>query len=297
MSSKQSADSLINPQKVEQEKGSVVLIKYGGNAMVEQTSKENVIADIRILKENGLHPVIVHGGGPAIKQLLGDVGKESEFIGGHRKTDEDAMGYVEMALSGNVNGEIVKLLNNAGCDAVGITGKDGNMVTAVKRHHEVEVDGKQQVIDLGHVGNVSRVNTRLIKTLLENDYIPVIAPIGFGEDLKDYNINADMFAGHLAGALQVDHFILLTDVDGLMADIDDPDSIIRELTTDQADNEMGRSIQGGMIPKVESCIIALKEGVHRAHIVNGMRPNPLTKAVLGTEPMGTLIVNKNESAD
>lgn len=283
----------VDNTRLEQLKGKTVLIKYGGNAMTDDDCKKNVISDIIRLKELGVIPVVVHGGGPAIKKLLGDVGIESEFIGGHRKTDKEAMHYVEMALSGNVNSEIVKLINAAGYKAVGLSGKDAGMVLAKKRIHRLNIDGQEQEVDLGHVGDVDKIDTQLIHCLIENNYIPVIAPIGVGEDLKDYNINADMFAGHMAGALKADHFMALTNVNGLMADKDDPDTLIRQLTIDDALNQMDKAIQGGMIPKVEACIIALKEGVKTSHIINGMKPHSILEELLTEERSGTIISNGN----
>lgn len=279
----------VDEERLSELNGKTVLIKYGGNAMIDEDVKQNVIADIAALKQRGITPVIVHGGGPFIKDLLGKVGIESDFVGGHRKTTKEAIGYVEMALSGNVNSEIVKLLNQAGCPAVGISGKDAGMVTARKRKHEVEIDGKKQEVDLGHVGDVAGIKTELVRTLIDAGYIPVIAPIGVGEDLKDYNINADMFAGHMAGALSVAHYLALTNVDGLMADLDDPESLVREMTADEVEDQIGQIVQGGMIPKVESCLIALKEGVPKAHIINGMKPHTIFEELLTSKRSGTLI--------
>lgn len=260
--------------------------------MVDESIKTAVIDNIISLQKAGACPVIVHGGGPIIKELLGDVGIESEFIGGHRKTDHEAMSYVEMALSGNVNGEIVKLLNAAGCRAVGLSGKDAGMVTARKRKHQVTVDGEEQSVDLGHVGDVDAINTDLLHLLIEQHIIPVIAPIGVGKDLNDYNINADMFAGHIAGALNADHFLLLTDVDGLLADLEDPDSLIRTISASKVRSMIGKSIRGGMIPKIEACLIALEEGVEQAHIINGKKPQTLIDTFAGSTPKGTVIHNQ-----
>lgn len=278
-----------DPELLNELKGKTVLIKYGGNAMVVDRYKKQVIKEICELKKRGIAPVVVHGGGPAIKELLGDVGIESEFIGGHRKTGEKAMGYVEMALSGKVNSEIVKLIQNEGFKAVGISGKDGGLVTATKRIHRVEDCGGTRQVDLGHVGNVSKVDTGIVETHLNAGYIPVIAPIGVGEDLKDYNINADMFAGHLAGALKVRDYIVLTDVDGLMENKDDPGTLVRNLKTSAVKEEMGKIIQGGMIPKVESCMIALDKGAQYAHIINGMKAGTILKELFTSEGCGTKI--------
>lgn len=257
--------------------------------MKDEEVKEQVILDVVTLRENGIIPVIVHGGGPAIKKLLEDVGMESEFVAGHRKTDSQTMGYVEMALSGSVNSEIVRRLNAAGQKAVGLSGKDGGMVTARKRTHNVTVDGKQQEIDLGYVGDVDDINTSLVTSLIKSDFIPVISPVASGRDNRDYNINADMFAGHLAGALNAACYIALTNVDGLLIDKDDPSTLIEEITLEKAEAEMGKTIEGGMIPKVESCIIALKGGVESARIINGTKKRSILKELLTKERSGTLI--------
>ncbi len=270
-------------------KESIVLIKYGGNAMVDEQARKAVFQQVHELAQYGLLPVIVHGGGPVIRELL-DIAKiESEFIGGHRKTDREAMKYVEMALSGRVNGDIVKGLNATGLRAVGLSGKDASMVRAVRRFHETEVDGKLEASDLGFVGNVETIDTELVTILLENRYVPVIAPIGVGKDGEDYNINADMFAGHMAGALKAAAFVAMTDVDGLMEDPEKPDTRLVTVKRDRIEAKIGDSVSGGMIPKVEACLIALRQGVKKAHIINGMKPNTLLNQLLTTRKDGTTI--------
>lgn len=257
--------------------------------MVDEDVKRGVVEEITSLKKLGAVPVIVHGGGRAIKALMEKVGLESEFIGGHRKTDAEAMRYVEMALSGNVNSDLVKLINGTEFKAVGLSGKDGAMVMARKRMHQINVDGESREVDLGFVGDVKAINTDIIHTLVDADYIPVISPVSLGEDLNDYNINADMFAGHLAGALKTEHYVILTDVDGLLVDLEDPSSIVREMSLEKAETEIGNLIQGGMIPKIESCIVALKEGVSSAHIINGTAIHSILNELLTEERCGTLI--------
>lgn len=280
--------------KVDHIRNRVVLVKYGGNAMVDDAAKQHVISSICTLKELGAKPVVVHGGGPVISELLGKVGVKSRFVAGHRKTDPTVMGYVEMALSGKVNSEIVKLISFNGYRSVGLSGKDGGMVTATKRIHRERQGKKVRRSDLGQVGDVQNVNTDLVHVLLENDYIPVIAPIGVGEDLQDYNVNADMFAGHMAGALGAVAYVVLTDVAGIYIDIDQPESLIPEFTAHAAQEEFGRIIQGGMIPKVESCLIALEQGVDAAYIVNGMEENHMLKVLLTNETSGTRIIPNHE---
>lgn len=279
---------------LKQLKGKIVLIKYGGNAMVEASATKEVMDQIATLKEAGILPVIVHGGGPVIRELLEEVGIESKFVEGHRMTDRNAMRYVEMALRGQVNGSIVNELNARQLKAVGLSGKDAGMVKAGKRKHEMEVDGRIEQVDLGHVGDVRSIDTELIHTLLEKGYIPVIAPIGVGEDHLDYNINADMFAGHMAGALRASAFVALTNVDGLMEDLEMPDSLIEHLTTEEVHSMMGESIRGGMIPKIEACLIALHQGVENAHIVNGMKPGTLLIKLLTRRKCGTTLTGKRQ---
>jgi acetylglutamate kinase len=283
-----------DPRRAQDLRGRIVVIKYGGNAMVDDARKQSVIADICTLRHLGVVPVVVHGGGPVISELLGEVGVETPFVGGHRKTDRDAMGYVEMALSGKVNSEIVKLIGFHGHRSVGISGKDGGLVTAVKRIHRVREAGRERRSDLGQVGDVASVDTHLLKTLLAGGYIPVIAPIGVGSDLEDYNINADMFAGHIAAALDAAVFMVLTDVDGIYLDIDDPRTLIPEFTPHAARDEIGRIIIGGMIPKIESCLIALDGGVAEARIVNGMTEHSLLTALLTPARTGTTLRESHE---
>ncbi len=280
-------------EKLEKLKGKIILIKYGGNAMTNPQTKEDVVNDLVYLVEKGVRPVVVHGGGIVIKKLLEEVGIESEFVEGHRKTDARAMEYVEMALSGNVNSELVKRLNSAGIPSVGISGKDANTVIATKRLHSVTVDGKTENVDLGHVGNVDRINTGLIKTLLDSGYLPVISPVASGDDLLDYNINADMFAGHLAGALKAESYVALTNVDGILRDVKDESSLINTIDENRMKAMIGTEIQGGMIPKIESCLIALENGAREAHIINGTKKHTILKQLLGTEMPGT-VITKNE---
>ncbi|MBZ0266105.1 acetylglutamate kinase [bacterium] len=282
----------VSKKKLSQIRAKTVLIKYGGNAMIDESSKLRVISDICYLKKLGIIPIVVHGGGPAIGELLAIAGIESEFIGGHRKTDTHAMGFVEMALRGKVNSNLVKLLNLNGVKAVGLSGKDALMVQSIKRIHRYEKNGKFVETDLGHVGDVEIIKTELIRLLLENDYTPVIAPIGVGADGKDYNINADMFAGHLAGALGVEHYVVLTDVDGLRENVHDPDTLISELTIETAEQGIGTIVQGGMIPKIESCLIALRKGAQNAHILNGMTPHSITTQLLTESQLGTKITQE-----
>jgi acetylglutamate kinase len=287
-------DSTTSPDDKQDDLPSInnkLLIKFGGNAMTSTAIQENVIENICALIDNGYQVVVVHGGGPEISKLLDIAGIQSEFIGGHRKTEEDAMAYVEMALKGKVNGELVRLINSQGKLAVGISGKDGRSVKSKKRYHKEMINGASVMHELGFVGDVDEIDTTLIDILLANGYTPVVAPIAFGSDNQNYNINADMFAGNLAAALGVDSFVVLTDVDGLLVDKNDPSTLIKQLRVDEISGEISNSIKGGMIPKIESCVEAVKGGAKQAHIVNGTTRNILKKIFLESNPSGTIIKN------
>lgn len=279
----------LDKAKVDALKGSVIVVKYGGNAMNSEAAGKQVFLQIATLKELGVRPVIVHGGGPAIKKMLDKAGLQSTFVEGHRVTDREAMAYVEMALRGQVNGEIVRELNTLGLKAVGLSGKDASMVEVTKRKFSLVRDGKREEVDLGYVGDVVSVNTGLILTLLDNDYIPVLAPVATGSDRMDYNVNADMFAGSVAGALKAAAFVALTNVDGLLEDPENPETLISRLTVNEAKALIGGAIQGGMIPKIDACLAALKQGVEKAHIVNGMKPETLLEKLLTGNRCGTTI--------
>lgn len=255
--------------------------------MVNTSVTKSVAENVAFLKQCEARPVIVHGGGPVIKEVLELARIESEFIEGHRITTGEAMEYIEMALSDKVNGRLVSLINQTGEPAVGLSGKDGQTVIAQKRFHK---QGDRE-IDLGYVGDVKEVNPNLVQSLLDDDYIPVVSPVSADKTGDTYNINADMFAGHLAGALKASHFIALTDVDGLLADKNDASSLIEKISSKKAKNEIGGIIRGGMIPKVEACLIALEKGVKSAHIINGMNRNSLLQELLARERSGTLISN------
>jgi acetylglutamate kinase len=267
-----------------------MLIKYGGNAMTDPELQDRVLDEIAELHQRGVRVVLVHGGGPSIAQILQEVGIETEFVGGHRRTDERTIGYVEMALRGRVNGELVRRLCAKGIPAVGLSGKDASMVRARRRWHvENGDDAEAERVDLGFVGDVAHVDTELLEFLLDQDYLPVLAPIAVGEDGMDYNVNADMFAGHVAAALGVDCFVALTNVDGLRRDPGDPDTVIREISIDELEKLQGTSIVGGMIPKVEACAITLQGGVERAMIVDGTKPGGLRAALERDQRRGTEI--------
>ena len=257
--------------------------------MLSERLKQSVVQNIWKLHSKGYRIVLVHGGGPFIQRMLELVKIESEFIEGHRKTSSEALKYIEMALKGEVNGSLVNLLNKTGLKAIGLSGKDGRMVLARKRYHLKKQNGKEVRLDLGQVGDVEQVDTSLLDTLLEEGYLPVVTCIASDEEGDDYNINADMFAGNLAGALGATHYLVLTDVDGLLEDIDDPSSVIRKLNLKELDSLYGSVIKGGMIPKLESCELALRQGARSARIINGTKPEAIFEAVNTEKIIGTEI--------
>lgn len=267
----------------------IILFKYGGNAMTNQNLKSKVLENICSLKDKGYQVVIIHGGGPFIKETLKVANIESDFVDGLRKTTPEAMEYVEMALKGKVNGSLVSIINEMGYKAVGLSGKDGQTVLAKKHKHEHKKNGKVELVDLGQVGDVASVDTSLIELLLENDFIPVITCIASDKKGLDYNINGDLFAGHIAGALSAEQYIILTDVDGLMLDKDNPASIIHELKVAEINHlKEIKCIQGGMIPKIDSCEIALEKGAKLARIINGTIPEQIA-TLFENKEVGTAI--------
>lgn len=270
-------------------KEKIIAIKVGGNALTDDTVKDQIISQIAILQYYGLKPVVIHGGGLEIKELLKQVGIKSEFIGGHRKTDSVSMALIEMALSGGVNKEIVRRISRAGIPSVGISGKDGNLVTAKKRVHTETMNGKPTERDLGFVGDVAEINPEIVHHLIDSGYLPVISPVSMGEDGHTYNINADMFAGHLAAAIGAIKFVAITNIDGLLMDLDDPASLIDTLTPESCRKLYGTVIEGGMIPKMDACLIAIENGVKQAHVINGMKPESLLRILLTKDKLGTII--------
>lgn len=272
----------------------LLLFKYGGNAMTDQALQKQVIATICGLREKGYQIVVAHGGGPFIRQALEIANVQSEFIGGHRKTTPEAFQYVEMALKGKVNSNLVEMISNLGHRAVGLSGRDGGSVTARRRFAlQTSANGDQEEVDLGQVGDVATVDISLLRLLLDNDYVPVITCTATGEDGLGYNINGDMFAGHVAGALGADHFIVLTDVDGLLADISNPDSLIERIALDELPGlEAKGIIAGGMLPKAESCSIAIQKGAASACILNGTSPDQIP-AYLSGEKIGTTFFSRS----
>lgn len=262
--------------------GSTVVIKYGGSAMTSQELKNSVMQDIALLKFVGLKPVIIHGGGPEINKELSLIGKKSEFINGLRVTDEETMQVVEMVLSGKINKEIVAELQLQGLKAVGISGKDGGTIISKKKIIE---EG-----DLGLVGEIESVDTKLIRTLMDNDFVPVVAPIGGDGKGETYNINADYAAVAIAGALDAIKLIYLTDVSGVLKDVNDPASIIPFIKVEKIKEMIADgTIVGGMVPKVECCIAGVEAGVSNVHILDGRQEHCLLLEIFTPQGIGTLV--------
>ncbi|MBI5234805.1 MAG: acetylglutamate kinase [Deltaproteobacteria bacterium] len=263
-----------------------IVIKYGGNAMVEEGLKKSFARDMVLMKYVGINPVIVHGGGPQIGSLLARLGKESRFVKGIRVTDDETMDVVEMVLVGKINKEIVGLINHYGGKAVGIGGKDGGLITAKK----IAIKGE----DMGFAGDIAAINPSVIRTLEANNFIPVIAPVGAGDDGESYNINADTVAGRIASALKAEKLILLTDVAGVM---DKNKKLISSLSLSEARSLITKKVAvGGMIPKLNCCMEAVAGGVTTAHIIDGRVEHAVLLEVFTDEGVGTAIGLKRGAA-
>lgn len=268
--------------------GKTIVIKYGGNAMINEELKEKVMQDVALMKFVGIKVVIVHGGGPEITQFLSKVGKETEFVGGLRVTDEETVEIAEMVLDGKINSEIVTLLNRRGLRAVGLSGKDAGLIQAEKKLATVYEDGQKSKIDIGYVGKAKKVDIKILEDLIEHDYVPVIAPIGVGESGESYNINADYVAADIAGALKAEKLLLLTDTEGVYKNFEDKSSFISTLSASEA-REFIKSgiIAGGMIPKVEACLRALQNGANNSHIIDGRLPHSIILELFTESGIGT----------
>ena len=269
----------------------IVVIKYGGHAMINQELKEAVFTDLVLMKYVGMLPVVVHGGGPEITAMLNRLGIESQFAGGMRVTDEATMEIAEMVLVGKINKDIVAHINRIGGQGVGISGKDANLFLAAKKLHRISApDGQSELVDIGYVGELIKVNPEVILNLIRDDYIPIVAPVAVGENGASYNVNADYAAGSLAAALKADKLIILTDVEGIMTDKNDPASLISTLRADdfEAMVEEGK-IDGGMIPKVECCLEALAGGVGVTHILDGRTPHSILLEIFTDKGIGTMV--------
>ena len=272
--------------------GKTVVVKFGGNAMVDPALHDSFARDIVLMKLVGMNPVVVHGGGPQIGSLLEKLNIKTEFIDGMRVTDAETMDVVEMVLGGSVNKEIVASINRNGGKAVGVTGKDGQLIRARKMTvNRYSPDLKaSEIIDIGHVGEVDKIDTEVLNLVTDSNFIPVIAPIGVGDNGDTFNINADLVAGKIAQVMQAEKLMLLTNVEGLL---DAKGEILTGLSTKQVDELIADgTISGGMLPKIGCALDAVKSGVNSAHIVDGRVPHAVLLEIFTDEGVGTLITNR-----
>ncbi|MCP3907346.1 MAG: acetylglutamate kinase [Oceanicoccus sp.] len=270
-----------------------IVVKFGGNAMTDDHLKEQFARDIVLMKLVGMNPIVVHGGGPQIGRLLEQLNIESRFVDGMRVTDSQTMDVVEMVLGGSVNKEIVNLLNHNGGKAVGITGKDGDLIHAKKMSvtQQTPEMTAPEIIDIGHVGEVESIDTSVLDMLINSNFIPVIAPIGVGRDGSSYNINADLVAGKIAEVLQAEKLMLLTNVAGLL---DKQGAVLTGMSTQQVDDLIADgTIYGGMLPKIRCAQDAVKAGVTSSHIIDGRVPHAVLLEIFTDEGVGTLITNRS----
>jgi len=266
--------------------GKTVVIKYGGAAMLSEELSAKLMQDITLLKYVGVNPIVVHGGGNDINKMLDKFDIKPEFKDGLRVTDSETMDVVQMVLTGKINKDIVAKVGVAGAKAIGLCGKDANLINAEKKLAD---DGS----DIGHVGRIVSINTDLLELLAKDEYIPVIAPIGVGEDGESYNINADTVAGEIAAALSAEKLMFLTDIDGIRSDPEDPDTLISVITVDEIFKYIDSGIiSGGMLPKVDGCIKAIEQGVKRTHILNGTIPHPILLEIFTDKGIGTMVKEK-----
>ena len=264
-----------------------ILIKYGGHAMVDDEAKSSTARDTVLLKYVGMKPLIVHGGGPEISRSMDKLGKESEFIKGLRVTDEETMEIIEMVLVGKISTEIVSELIRHDGDAISLSGKDSSLIFAHKKEAS-QIDG--EVVDLGLVGEVDQVNVKLLEMFLDNDYIPVISPVGIAEDGTSLNLNADTAAGEVASAVNAEKLIILTDVPGVLRDPSDHSSLIQKIRISEVPELIEEGvITGGMIPKIETCVKAIENGVTSCHIIDGRKKHSLLLEIFTTGGIGTMI--------
>ncbi|HEY8891065.1 MAG TPA: acetylglutamate kinase [Clostridium sp.] len=265
--------------------GKTFVIKYGGSIMSNDAAKEAFVEDVALMTRAGIKVVIVHGGGPLINKWVCKTGGENKFINGLRVTDSDTMEIVEMVLSGNVNKRLSSILSMKGLNAIGISGKDSNLIEAKKKI--VYEDGKN--IDIGFVGEVTNINKNILITLLKNDYIPVISPIGISEQGKSYNINADYAAAAISGVLKAEKLLIMTDIDGVYTDITDPSTLLSSITIEETKDFINKGIvYGGMIPKLECCVAAINKGTKNVHLVDGRKKHSLLLNII--KNCGTRII-------
>jgi acetylglutamate kinase len=270
--------------------GATMVVKYGGHAMVDEQLKQDFALDIILMKYVGMNPIVVHGGGPQIGDFLKKLSIEPEFVDGMRVTDKQTMDVVEMVLGGKVNKEIVTLINRNGGKAVGLSGKDGGLITARKmKYMKKQADDRpSEIIDMGMVGEIVAVNNQILLSLVENGFTPVIAPVGAGKDGETYNINADLVAGHIAASLKARKLILITDTEGVL---DKKSKLISTIGMDESSSLIGDgTIKGGMIPKINCCLEALNGGVKKAHIIDGRKDHAILLEIFSKTGVGTEIV-------
>jgi acetylglutamate kinase len=271
--------------------GATIVVKYGGSAMVDEKLKQDFALDIILMKYVGMKPIVVHGGGPQIGDFLKKLSIEPEFVDGMRVTDKQTMDVVEMVLGGKVNKEIVNLINRNGGKAVGLSGKDGGLITARKmKYLKKQVDNRpSEIIDMGMVGEIIAVDKRILLSLIKSGFTPVIAPVGAGKDGETYNINADLVAGHIAAALKARKLILITDTEGVL---DKESKLISTIRMEESSRLIGDgTIIGGMIPKINCCLEALKGGVKKAHIIDGRKDHAILLEIFSKTGVGTEIVH------
>jgi len=270
-----------------------ILIKYGGHAMIDADAKSSTARDTVLLKYVGMNPIVVHGGGPEISRSMNKLGKEPKFIGGLRVTDQETMDIVKMVLVGKINTEIVANIGLHGGKGVGLSGKDNLLLKARKRSPQVVVNqetGEEQMVDLGLVGEIESINPEILNVLTENQYIPVISPIGVDEKGNTLNLNADTVAGEVAGEVGAEKLIILTDVPGILQDPSDPESLIKKINIQEVLELIeDRTVQDGMLPKVLTCISALENGVKSAHIIDGRVKHSLLLEIFTKQGIGTMI--------
>jgi len=269
--------------------GKTVVIKYGGAAMAAADLKDAVMQDIALMKYVGMNPIVIHGGGPEVSAMSKRLGIESTFVDGLRVTDSATMEVAQMVLVGKTNREIVTHLGRHGIKAVGLSGHDGGLIKASRHQHRSMKTG--EAVDLGFVGDVVSIDIGVLKSLADAGFVPVIAPIGVGPGGESYNINADTVAGEVASALRAEKLVLLTDVEGVRADRNDPASLLTRVTAEEIQNWMAKgTLEGGMIPKLECCLTALEAGVNRVHIIDGRVTHSLLLEIFTDRGVGTMVI-------
>lgn len=270
-----------------------ILIKYGGHAMVDEKAMDSTARDTVLLKYVGMEPIVVHGGGPEISRAMSKIGKEPKFIEGLRITDRETMDIVKMVLVGKINTEIVSRIGWHGGNGVGISGKDSKLIEAVKKApHEVinSETGEKRMVDLGLVGEIKSINPDIVNVLTSNDYIPIISPIGVADNGETLNLNADTVAGDMASEMDAEKLVILTDVPGILADPNDPESLIRKIKIDEIEELIkDGTITEGMLPKTMTCIKAIEDGVSSAHIIDGRVKHSVLLEIFTKKGIGTMI--------